>query len=235
MLIRDAISQVFEDLGVSSDDTTLSWLYVYNTLKNISKELLRQEVEKKGMWPNIPMQTLHNFELKQTDFSEVEEFRSGIVTYRSVKKMPILLDTKEGKILGGVYLSTGKRIDVTSLNYILNSSKRRYSSGDVMATFRNDHIYLFNVNSNSDILYVSIDGVYEDPEEVEALNSKECDTGCIYYPDLQFYIPGYLSSRMFRMAKSDIAFKLGIPTDETNNAKSDTVGQMKQQPQAQQN
>jgi hypothetical protein len=223
MLIKDAIARAKKDVGVSSDDSTIGSRYVYSILKGVRSELLRQEIEKKGgAWANFPMQTLSKFEMKQTDLAEADEFDSGIRILKSVNPFPELLDTKSGKVLSGVFLPSGQFLTLSTYSLWRTTQDRRYKSKVPIIYLRDGHLYIANYPVDTTRLYVDVDGLFENPEEVDALNDKSCNnTQCVYYPDLPFYLPQYLEGRFFRIVKQDIAWEQQIPKDNTNNGMDD--------------
>lgn len=234
MLIKEAIAKAMKDLGVSSDDSSIGNRYVYMELKSIRNELLRQEIEKKGTWKNFPMQTLKRFEMKAIDIAESATFAAGEVVLKSVLKIPALVDTKDGKILDGVFLSTGERLELSSINSSSNSKDRRYKSNKPQVYFRDGYLLIRYYHTNTAKLYVDVDGLYENPEQVDELNADHCNdvnSQCIYYPDLPFHLPGYLEGRFFRMVKEDIAWTLRLPKDKVNNGNEDLSVQQIAQPQ----
>src|SRR5690606_14287640 len=143
MLIQDAISRVKKDCGVSSDDTTLNNRYIYHVLKSVRSTLLRQEIEKKGgAWANFPMQVLSKFKLQAIDIVECDEYVAGITVLKSKYTFPELLDTKLGKVLSGVFLPNGERLEQTTYTSRGNSINRRYKSNKPAYYFSNNHIYV---------------------------------------------------------------------------------------------
>lgn len=227
MIIQEAIARAKKDVGVSSDDSTIGSRYVYSILKSVRSELLRQEIEKKGnAWANFPMQTLSKFELSRIDIAESDEYTAGESLLKSVLPFPELLDTKQGKVLSGVFLPNGLRFDLTTYTAWRDSKDRRFKSDIPKFFIRQGYFYAANYNGDTSKIYVDIDGLYENPEEVDALNDKSCNnTQCIYYPDLPFYLPQYLEGRFFRIVKDDISWSLQIPKDNTNNGMDDIVKQ----------
>lgn len=237
MLIQDAIARAKKDIGVSSDDSTIGSRYVYSILKSVRSELLKQEIEKKGgAWANFPMQTLSKFELLRVDIADSREFEAGIALLKSSVPFPELMDTKSGKVLSGIFLPNGQRLDLTTYTAWRDNDKRRFKSNVPMAYIRENHLVVVNYPIDIPKLYVDVDGLYENPEEVDALNDKSC-TGqkCLYYPELPFYLPQYLESRYFRVVKADIAWGLRIPKDNTNNGADDLSKQNQTLPQDGQN
>lgn len=223
MLIAEAISRAQQDIGVSSDDTILGKRYIYSQLKTVRSELLRQEVEKKGIWPGFPMQTLRRFCMKNIDMAEAIGFSANVPGFKSAISLPTIVDTKEGKIMGGVFLPTMQRIDVISFTQWINNTKRRFRSDSVFAFLRDENIYIINYPIYTEELLIDIDAVYDNPEEVERINGESCGsiTSCVYYPDLEFHLPTYLEGRFFRIVRQELSIKLGIPLDDRNNGKSD--------------
>lgn len=230
MTIEQAIAKARKDVGVSSDDTSIGKRYVYAILKDIRTELIRQEVEKKGIWPGFPMQTLRRFKMVPIDLGEIEEFVSGNRGYKSVLPFPDIVDTKEGKIFTGIILPTLQGVDLVTLGQWINNKNRRYNAHTISAFFRNNYLYIVDYPIEAESIDVDVDAVFEDPEEVERLNQENCSTQaakqCVYYPSLEFYMPQYLNGRFFRIVRQELAMTLGIPLDNTNDGKADqTIAQ----------
>lgn len=236
MLIKDAIERALRDLGISTDDTTVGYRYIYSVLKSIRAELLRQEIEKKGIWTNFTLQTLKRFVLEEIDITESDEYETGETLMKSILPFPELMDTKDGKIIGGVFLANGERLDITNYTRSRNSKNRRYKAATPSAYIRDKHFYVSNYPPGIPRLFVDVDGLYENPEEVDRINTESCDGDtCIFYPDLPFYLPGYLEGRFFRMVKEDIAWSMRFPKDKTNNGTEDITQSQNQNQQNVQN
>ena len=227
MKIQEAITRARKDLGISSDDSTVGKRYIYAGMKSVRKEMLRQEVEKKGSWLNMPMQTLKRFTLEQVDITESLIYTTGEMLLKSTLPFPTLLDTKDGKIMGGVFLLNGERLELTSYTGSINTKNRRYQSLLPKVFFRDKHVYVRYYNTDTVKLFVNIDGMFEDPEEVTHLNFVDDCNGnsdtCIFYPDVDFELPGYLEGRFFRFLRADLAQSLGIPKDKINNGNEDVT------------
>lgn len=223
MQIKEAIARARKDIGISSDDTFIASRYIYSILRGVRAVLYRQEIEKKGTWANLSMQTLERFVLKNIDIAESDQFKAGQMVLKSDLPFPKLMDTKMGKIIGGVTLPNGKRLDMSSYVTSINSRDRRFKSTTPHFYIRRDHFYVANYLHDVDELYVDIEGIYENPEEVSRLNGLGCDNeqGCIYYPDTEFDIPGYLEDALFTATQQKLARALGVPLDHTNNGRQD--------------
>lgn len=226
MTIIEAIARSRKDVGVSSDDTTIGLRYTYAILKAVRSEMIRQEIEKKGLWQGFPLQILRSFPMERIDMSEQRDFKTGIMGFRSVVAFPELMDTKDGKIFGGIFLPNMVRVNMTSFSQWIINKGRRYKYNIVSAYLRDRHLYLVDYPIDTPHLMINADGVYEDPEEVERLNQTGCEPkegSCVYYPDLEFYLPQYLQGRFFRIVRQELAATLGIPLDNTNNGRSDVL------------
>lgn len=229
MLIENAIARAKKDAGVSTDDTSLGNRYIYSILKSVRAELLRQEVEKKGLSSGFTLQTLSRFELEEVDILESQDVVGQETVLKSKLPFPELMETKEAKITGGFFLPTGERIDLLPYTAVLNSVQRRYRTGKGLAYLRNNHVYIKYYEESVSKLFLDIDGLFADPEEVDRLNEEKCDASesCIYYPKLPFYLPSYLEGRFFRMVKEDATWSYRVPKDKTNNGTED-IGQVAQ-------
>lgn len=224
MKISEVISRGRKDLNVSSDDSSISGRYIYFSVRAARNEIIRQEIEKKGIWNNFEYQTLRMIEFNETDISELEHFNSGYTVLKSKISIPDILDVKTiGKIVNGLFLPTGQRIDMVTYRQFINDRNRRFVSPNPVFFLRNSHAYIGNYKVRTKTLFGDIDALYEFPEEVEKLNhiSNPCNS-CVYYPDMDAHIPGYLENAIFRKAKLDIAWRFNLPTDNTNDANDNT-------------
>lgn len=228
MLISEAIAKAKKDIGVSSDDSTIGSRYVNAIMKAVRAELIRQEIEKKGLWLGFPLQTLRSFKMLQLDMGEHKGFNVGVLGFKSAIHFPELMDTKNGKIYGGIFTPNLERINLQNFSQWLVNRDRRYVSNKPSAFLRDRNLYIVNYATDTEAFIIDVDGVYEDPEEVERLNlNNACSPGedpCVYYPDLEFYMPQYLYGRFFRIVRQELAVSLGIPADNTNDGKSDVQG-----------
>jgi hypothetical protein len=213
--VRQRISQVLDGFKVSTDDTSLYEEFIYNELRDVANELMRQETDK-GRMDESNAQPLFNFELKQVDISECDKFQSGITILKSVNKLPKIIDNERfGKLVFSIYTNTGTRLELITFNRWDSMKRKRYSMKLPSCFILNDYLYVVNYDELATCLSVNLLAFFEDPIEVYEMETGEC----VYIPDQPFYIPGYLAGRVIRMVKESLSRTYNIAPDIRNDAK----------------
>lgn len=225
--VADYIQRVKDSFQALSDDTSISKRYIFNIIKSSRSELIKQEAEKKRLWDGFSSQAITCFKVIPVDISECcttcGDLGTGFQILRSELKLPILIDTIFGKIITGVFDTIGNEIEKTTLKDWNGIRKRKYRLTPKAKFFiRNEYIYLVDIDPNEyEDLTIVIEGLFEEPELVERLNSCTDNPECDSMLEYNFYCPGYLERRIMLLSYDEIARKLGIPKDELNNAKED--------------
>lgn len=221
----EAIQRVLGGFQAYSDDSSLSRRYVFNILKSARSELLKQEYEKRRLLNSSATQAIKCFKLIEVDISECCENETGCTILRSELPLPKLVDTIFGRIITGVFDLLGNEIDKTTAKDWQLIRKRPYKLRQSAKYFiRNNYIYIVDLTDLEE-LNIVVEGIFEETDVVERLNNCELVNQCkLSALDYEFNCPGYLERRIFLLSAEEVARKLGIPKDNSNNAKEDFGG-----------
>jgi len=229
MTIAEGIYAVLDGTGYSTDDFPIRKRFVYNELKVGYRELIKQELNKMRLWDGTAAQTLLCLELEERDASACFDAPTGLKVLRSKKPLPAVIESEVGIGITNVYLLNGVALEKMTKEDWTRRCSRRYRLPDLVGYFLvND--FLNVVGYDSPELLVDVEGFYEDPEVVEAANQQHADCTadqkCKPAYELEFFCPGHLQRRVIEIARSVVFRKLGIPLDESNNAKFDPNSQI---------
>jgi hypothetical protein len=224
MEVRQYISQVWDGLNVSTDDTSVYDQFVYNELKLTRNELMRQEINKLQLLDGSVGQVYPNFKLQLTDISECENYLAGDSILKSVDPLPSIIDTNDmGKLIFSVYTNTFRVIERTTFKDWISGRNRRFQLHRPKYFIRNNHLFVVNYDTilpdgMIDCLDINIDAAFEHPEEIEMIINND---PCAYIMDLDFPLPGYIGRRVLEIVKASIRNKYAIPEDTSNNDQED--------------
>lgn len=218
MLVGEFITVVRESLNIQSDDTLIHDELIYQVGKAIRNELIRQETDKGKLinegqlYPMLP--------LVRIDFANVPGLASGVTVLRAELPLPAVLDNKtSGKLINLVYTPTGIIIYPTELVHWLSSQRRIHSLSIPKYLIIDDLLHVVNYDETADRLFVNVDALYENPEEVDLAKAKESD--CLSILDTEFFLPGFLTHRVVRMTRDTLSERYQLPNDKLNNAQED--------------
>ncbi len=213
--ILEDIYLVKEGCGVSSDDTTVRNRYVFSVLKHTRSTVMRQEANKDQLWSTASAQLLTDFELVETSISENKAYEADIRVYKSVKKVPTLMDTKIGKIVHNIFFDNGVIIEKTEYADWLSVRNRRYKLAGCYWFIRDEHLYVVGY-AGGEAITLNIEAIFEDPEEIEKVN---CKTPCAFLGDLEFNIPSYIKGRVIELTIATVLGKYRVPADTRNDGR----------------
>lgn len=233
MTIIQAIYQVLEGTGSSSDDFPVRKRFVYNELRVTSNELVKQELNKYRLWDGSSAQTLTAWPFKRVDSSSSPDCPTGRYFLQSVETIPQFIESDFGIAITNVYFLNGVAIPQIKREDWNLMGKRRFNLPDSIGFFLiNGKVCV--VGYESDEVLLDLEGFFESPEQVETLNLNNADCAedqkCKPIFELDFKCPGHLQRRVIEIVRSVVFRKLGIPLDDNNNAKFDPNVQSKAQP-----
>jgi len=218
MTINQAIYQTLDGTGISTDDFPVSKRYVYGELKVARTELIKQELNKSVLFDSASLQTL-----EEVKFERTEIVPGGDQVLMSTDPVPEAIEYGNG-VAVFVYLMNGRRLDPIDHGSIYNWCRKRFRLSDSVGYyFRNKHIIVQGYD-DVDELSGFIEGHFQDPEEVTAMNNAgKCNNGdsCMPVYDYDFECPGLIERRVIEIAKAAVMRKLQIPTDSSNNTQFD--------------
>lgn len=218
MLIAQFISQVWDGFQISTDDTSLYDEFIYNQVRVTAMELIRQETDKDRLdASNAELVT--NLLFNRTDISESESFQANQYILKSERPLPKIMDNdKFGKLIFNIYTNTGTRIERIRYSSWINKRQKTHTLSLPSMFLRNDYAYIVNYPQEAECLYINFEAFFEDPFELAVFRDPD---SCIYVPDLDFNIPGYIARRVIQMVKADIAQRFNLKLDTKNNSQED--------------
>lgn len=225
MTNNEAISAVLEGVNRSTDDFPVSRRFVYRELINSRSELIKQELNKRRLINDTSAQTLDCIVLERVDASTCSDCPTGIYILKSDRKIPELIESDFGPAIINFYLGNGTAVSPLSFeDWQARKTRRNQLPGHFGYAFRNQRLFVLDYD-DVDELRGSLVGHFVRPEEIIALNkdSEDCPASmkCKPIGDYDFYCPGHIVRRVIEIARSVVLRKLGIPSDESNNAKFD--------------
>jgi hypothetical protein len=206
--------------GVQSDDEILSLRQVSFWVDNTRAELIRQDFEKKRSISDNVVQTIGCLPVELIDASECPcNIASGCTIMRTVQQLPTTIETYHKNLITKIGPSLVGQRAYTIISYqrapVFGSNK--YNKNEVAAFLHNRYVYL--INADPELSFISLDGVFEYPEEVAAFFS--CDGEACYTDDSRYPI----SAHMIEVLKQKImtvnfsVLSRALP-DSTGNADS---------------
>lgn len=229
MTIAESISSVFSGTGKSTDDFPIRRRFVYRELKIARSELIRQDLNKNRMLDGSISQTIDCFILERVDAASCYGCESGIFILKSKDPLPELIQFDSGSAVTAITLMNGVKVNYMSFADWQNRKSRTVTlPGHFGYDIRDGHLFILGYE-DIDELVVSVSGFFEDPEQIIKLNNAASDCsnekGCLAIPDMEFVCPGHLLRRIIEITRSVVLRRLGIPSDDNNNAKSEVNAQ----------
>ena len=241
MILNELISniQTYFNNGVKSDDYILSDRLIYKELLSTRSVLLYQKILKlKGH--NIGdnnFDVINCIELIEVDSANCPCVPAkGCLIKRSKYKLPLLLATAYGDYIEYVRSIDGRiKFDKSSLSEQEDKQYREYGKHANEYFFESGYLWVYTSEKFSDLKYIRIKAIFEDPMEVNEFKRKnncDCDIddiACTSY-DLEFKIDKELVKLLTDTVITNI-FKYYLITgqDTKNNSISDLLLQNRNQ------
>lgn len=218
MTIGENISRIRVVNKLQNADVKMSDRVIYNMMITARDWLIKNEDDKKALLRMAFLfKKLEYVELIETDTIEACGIDSECLIMRSKDKLPKMVKAAFGEIIKSVTSIDGK-IDLNpttrkSFNRKLDSDNYKYNE-DTYYFIENDYIYLANADWDA----ISIYGFFEDPAEIDALNSchnKDADI-CTPIKEREFACPSYLVAKIVEAVNAEIM-------NDYNRLKEDTT------------
>lgn len=209
------------------DDDSVDLRQVKFWLNTQRALFLRNEYNKDNR--NIDPHVLQSFcmELEHADSSECCNIGSGCTVVRTVNELPVPIELYQGDMLTyvgpiGKFRSTYLRTNRNMAPFVNNG---RFNRNIVHWLLHNHRIYLIFHQQNMEVKllkYISVSGVFEDPEQLREL--LDCPGGTHCYTDETEYPIGawmypYLKSAVLQL---HVQPEMVTSTDKANDAAADT-------------
>ena len=149
------------------------------TVKYYRAEFIRQDIERNGI--SSVFQQRFTAKLVKTDLADSCALTVGCTVLKTEKPIPTPVRIKTS---GGLfkYVGTADFADAFSYREVqeLKYSKyNKFTGNSISYDYKNNHIYVFN---NTKIKFVTVQGIFEDPESVNSCASEVCYTDDSPYP-----------------------------------------------------
>lgn len=180
-------------------DSRITDRFIYNEAVSIKNVLLKQEEDKQRLYNTIGIfKTLNKVELVESNTIEACGIKSDCCILRTKYSLPKMVETVGGPLIRQVSSLDGS----TNTNFITDLSFARKlaindkdGNKEPLAFFKGDEnkIYFANVSWP----YAIVQAVFEDPDEIDNLNSCDDDKiTCTAAFDRVFAIPNYLEKSL---------------------------------------
>jgi hypothetical protein len=229
--IRNLISLKSDDFNIS-DDQIAYWINTERAL------LLREYIKaEQSLSPEI-VQTLKCVPVQCVDPIECcdQNLFSDFKILRTIPEIPIPITISSTNFHNPVLITFVGTVDrnrvfeFTSESIVLWGKYNKYTKNLPRAFFKNKYIYIRNYEFPGDIGYISVSGVFLNPEEVNIFNLCNAEQGCDYEQSVEealYPVPSHLIPIIF-----DVIFKkyfniaINVKEDFTNNAKNDVKNEI---------
>lgn len=195
MTISELISSIRGMNKLINADSRITDRFIYAEAVSIKNTLLKQEADKQRLFSNSDLfSTLNKVELIEVDTIEACGIDSDCKIRRTKHKLPKIVQSAGGPLIRRVAALDGNSIAtiITDISFIRKLGiNDKHAKGDVLFYLAGEYGYFPNVTWP----YAIIEAIFEDPDEVDNLNSCEKDTiNCTPMHERTFPIPNYLET-----------------------------------------
>lgn len=210
--------------GKISDDELISERQVGFWVDNTRALLIKREMDKKDTVSRELVQTLGCVEVAPIDASLCPCNPVGCDVLRTVNPIPTPLSIK-----GSLQFTRIGTLDVTKPAFSFISFQRasfagnnKYTKKIVKAFYSDNHIYLITEGLNSLMKHISIQGIFESPEEVANYSICEDSDEPCYSNDSTYPLSAWMVEPLKEMIiNNDIRIASQSPSDNIGNANHD--------------
>ena len=239
MLVKDLIQRVtyLYSKGTDSDDSRLSYRWVYNKILSSRNLLMFQKSNKKQKISDWNYQSLDCIELVPAPAAECPCLPSaGCNFLKSKYKLPRILSNKMQNMTKEVSSLNGTIYSESSFTEMQRISGNKYTSKTPRYYIRNEYLY---TNWNTGPRIVVMSAIFADPVEVDDFITfckepeaacEDCSTelSCTSALEAEFPIDDDLIDQMVNMAYNElIVGTANIAEDATNNTRDNTLNTTK--------
>lgn len=210
--------------SLNSDDFKASDELILHWCNQVRSTLISQAIEKRNDILDVWVQTISCLELELVDSSECCDFETECYVLRSVKELPITVETSSRNMIVGVYTIGNEVIDELSTQKARYIKYTKFSSKRRGWYIKNNRLYIVN-----DVLLdkVTVAGVWDDPSELG--NYISCENQACWSIDSNY--PATLKmvqSIIDIVVETKVKKLLGFPADSVNDASGLTPQQINQ-------
>ena len=219
--------------GVASDDSRLSARQIYSKIKTTRALLLKRELERKRSTHSMSEWNIQTLGCVKMELVPPHECPCappvGCKILKSKCKLPKPIQSN----IMGPYLTDVTTLDGSTVFTATTWSRKKYRNADKYTAnnpdyfMRNEHLY---ITVNTDLEFVSVSGVFEDPDDAEAFSAEcSCEVtvpgfsiDCTPHYSKELILDEYLVEPLIQMVMKEILLITNYPQDTTNDAKDDT-------------
>lgn len=213
-LVKDV--QLIASSGPVPDDFRISDRLVENWITQVRAVLISQAVEKRQDIKDVWIQTIGCLELETIDEAECCDIETGCALLRSVRQLPVTVETKDTNLIIGV---TGlDNAPITQTNRFKRRYKRynRYTGANKGWYLKDNYLYVIN---DSILKYVNVHGIFDDPREL--MSFRNCSDEACFTPDSSYPVSAKMADSIVNIiiqtkVKPFMAFPQDIANDGLN-------------------
>lgn len=181
--LNDLIYQIYEDLQISSDDTTIDRRLVEDLIKNNRAIWLRNHINKHNYIDDNILQAVY-FKLEIVDRidSGCEQISSGCTILRSTQQIPNAIELNNQKAIARISSLDilGIPIDFIEYDHAIYWGNGRFNRNRLAAFIKSNYLYIIH-NENPEFKLLEKIKAYivaEDPRELENYTNCETNESC---------------------------------------------------------
>lgn len=177
-------------------DSRITDRFIYNEALSIKNTLLKQEQYKQRLFgvDNI-FKTINKVDMIKVDTIEACGINSDCYIMRSKDPLPDMVESFGGPIIRKVASLDGAHGTVATITTDLSFGRKlrindKHAKNEIYAFIKNKYLYIPNAKWPAAL----VEAVFEDPDEIDSLNSCDDEKPIVCTPiyDRAFPIPSYL-------------------------------------------
>lgn len=214
--VRDDINQIKKSINSVNPDVRFSNKFIYDKLLDITKLLIRREVEMRKIYSSQLFIPIKCIELETVDVASCTNITipKCNVLSRSKYKIPKVFQSPNGSIIKVFSVEESFEFHKTNISDYVLISKREFKGPQKYYWIENDYLYIPGYISE-----VLVKGIFVDGSSVELLNNKNIK--CSNFLNADSFIPDWLRKDAFDNVINNIAsVTKRIPEDENTNSNS---------------
>lgn len=216
-----------------ADDSQITNRLIAQYIKEARAKLLEEDISKGKIVSDEFVQTLPCVEFEPFNFDGVccnENFTFDTCMMRSVEKIPTTVQRNATNFITAVQaVDLSKDYSETSYKRYKYNKYNRFTKHSVRWFLRNGYMFLSNTK---EIKYLSISGIFADPEEIGAFTS--CEGNACFDWDAPYPIAAGMVKRVVDIViKERLLVSLYMKEDLDNDAKDKEAQEAQRQPRNQ--
>ena len=186
-------------------------------VSQIRAMLISQSLNKKDDINDIWLQTISCLELELVDDSECCLAPSGCYVLKSIKKIPVTIDSWKSNWIVSVTTPGGESIPKQNIFSNKYQKYSKYTGNSRYYYLKDNYLYVIN----DDLLkYVNVIGLFQDPTELSEYVS--CSNESCFTYDSQYPISANMTSQLTDIIiKTKVIPFMQFPADNTNDGQND--------------